>query len=570
MTAKLILENLEFNDGTNIPLNENSITIFVGANNVGKTVALKNIYNLFHTRVIYKVTRKIISNGSIIKKGSGQEFINFLKNYRYVVNNSNDSDFKINMDGSPYDLETIEKTWTSQQSIFFGILFIKFLLTENRISYSNKRQLKNFHIEPPDHPIHVLFRSQELEEKLSEFFRQAFNLDLVVDRFSGIYVNLKVGERPRLSAGETLLSSSYLEKINKLPFLSDQGDGMRSFASILLEMVSGENLSLIIDEPEAFLHPPQAKLLGKVIGNYFLDRQIFISTHSSDFIKGVLESGNQNINIIRIKRNEELNTPSLLNNSDIKEIWKDPILRFSPIIDGLFHESVVVCEGDGDCRFFKALLESEYENDPRYYRISDTLLLPSHGKDKMPSIVKALKKISVPTFTICDFDIFNNKSPLKELVEAHSGDWNLVEKKWNIFYTQINQVKYQLDKEEVKKDILEALDLITTKTLDNSQVGKIKSKFQIETAWSNAKKMGIDFLSPGDSYSACSDVLSYLNSIGIFPLPVGELESFDKGIGRKNKSKWLDEVLQKNFKDPNTLKQAKEFVHELVDQMYKT
>ena len=45
--------------------------------------------------------------------------------------------------------------------------------------------------------------------------------------------------------------------------LKRQGDGMRSFASVVLHLLATVTPSiLMLDEPEAFLHPPQARLLG--------------------------------------------------------------------------------------------------------------------------------------------------------------------------------------------------------------------------------------------------------------------------------------------------------------------
>ncbi len=565
MNPKIIFKELQFNNGNNVTLKENAITIFVGSNNVGKTAALKNLYNISHDGG-HSVKHNVIIDAKLEKNGTEDEFIEFLKTTEFKTEQH--PDYNFNLGGINYNINTIRAAWSRNPAKNFGNFFIKFMMTENRITYSNNVEAKDFYREQPSHPIHLMYLDENLEKEISSYFKQAFNLDLVVDRFGGKTLYLKVGERPTLLANENHISKSYNERIKALPLLKDQGDGMRSFVSILLEMLSKNHSSLLIDEPEAFLHPPQARFLGKLIGKLFIERQIFISTHSSDLIKGILESNNDNVNLIRISRNGATNSPSLLDNDDIKNIWKDPVLRFSPIIDGLFHESVIICESDGDCRFFTALLEAEFENDPRYYRISDTLLVPSHGKAKIPSLVKALRKISVPTYTICDFDILNNISPLKELIEAHGGDWNLVETKWKVLYTAINQIKSQLDREEAKKAILEAFEADKSPNLNHKEVDKIKDILKISTAWSFAKKSGLSFVPAGDAHAACVAIFEYLNSIGIFPIPVGELESFDKSISSGNKSKWLEEVLQKDLKHKDTLKEAKSFVHEIVNRIY--
>lgn len=565
MIPKLIIKSIRFNKGSAIKLDDSSITIFVGGNNVGKSVGLKNIYNLTHPGG-HSVTHKVIEDVDLKTIGSGEEFISFLQtdDYNSHINKEN----KINIGGHLRDLYFAGEAWDKNQGKDFGNIFIKLLMTENRVNFSNNVESKDFYKDKPNHPIHLMYLDENIELSISEYFKKAFNLDLVVDRFAGNSIHLKVGIRPILVEGENHLTKSYNDRIRALPMLKDQGDGMRSFVSILLEMISKNHHSLLIDEPEAFLHPPQARLIGKLIGTLFTERQIFISTHSSDLIKGILESKNEKVNLIRIQREEEFNIGSSLNNVDIETIWKDPVLRYSPILDGLFHENVIVCESDGDCRFFNALLEAQFQNDPRYYRISDTLFVPAHGKAKIPNIVKALKKISVPTYTICDFDILNNISPLKELVESHNGDWNTIEPKWKVVYNSVNQIKSQLDKEEAKSEILEAFDSVTTPNLSQKQVEKIREVLKVSTAWSFAKKSGVNFIPSGQAHSACLNVLEYLNSIGIFPLTVGELESFDKSIGG-NKSKWLEEMLKKDFSNKDIVPEAKRFLSHIVDSIYK-
>jgi hypothetical protein len=47
----------------------------------------------------------------------------------------------------------------------------------------------------------------------------------------------------------------------------------------------------VIDEPEAFLHPPQARLIGSSLVQDRRDnRQLFIATHSADILSGVLNT----------------------------------------------------------------------------------------------------------------------------------------------------------------------------------------------------------------------------------------------------------------------------------------
>ena len=86
--------------------------------------------------------------------------------------------------------------------------------------------------------------------------------------------------------------------------LDDQGDGLKSFVSTFLSLNHKEQDILLLDEPEAFLHPPLARRLGEMIGDFQNeDRIIFVATHSVEVLKGILTK-NQDVNVIRINRSE--------------------------------------------------------------------------------------------------------------------------------------------------------------------------------------------------------------------------------------------------------------------------
>lgn len=75
-----------------------------------------------------------------------------------------------------------------------------------------------------------------------------------------------------------------------------------------------EHSLFLIDEPETFLHPPQARVLGKNIVRLSEGKQLFISTHNIDFIRGVLEEASSRVKIIKIDRYDNNNTFNLVNN----------------------------------------------------------------------------------------------------------------------------------------------------------------------------------------------------------------------------------------------------------------
>ena len=552
------VNSVKINDGTEISLTENDIVIFVGNNNVGKSAAIKNIYTLCGTSGFGNIHDVVTA----IKTSTIGSFKKF-EEHLFELSEYDDKTYPILLGSIKHEKQQL-KNWWESASRNHNTFFRSYLSTANRIAGSDPVKSVDFSQTKATHPILKMFVDDSLEEHINSYFRLAFNEELLINRYSGQQIYLHVGARPIIETSDKLLTKYYAE-VKSLPQLNEQGDGMRSFATILLELSLESSTVLLIDEPEAFLHPPQIRLLGKFISKNYLKKQIFISTHSPDFIRGLLQIKNERVKIVRLKRNGTLNYSSLLDNSDIAELTKDPVLRHSQIVDGLFHEKVIICESDGDCKFYSSILDVLNDKNAEYYKVPDSLFIPAHGKSKMPEIARALSKLSVSVISICDFDIFNNISPLKDLVEAHGGNWKNIEGEWKKFKNAIDSIKSQLDKEEVKMRINEILDKVNVMTLGLKDLEKIKEVLKMSTAWSFAKKQGISFIPSGENYNSCANVTNYLNTIGIFPLMVGELESFDKTISNSNKALWLEEVFKKDLTNSEVLKEAKEFVSSIMN-----
>lgn len=236
---------------------------------------------------------------------------------------------------------------------------------------------------------------------------------------------------------------------------------MRSFVGVLLHAFISTHSIQLIDEPEAFLHPPQARLLGKMLAKDFPnDRQLFLSTHSEDFLKGLLDSGNQNIKVIRIRREGAINKSHQLDKNDIKNIWSDSLLRHSNILNGLFHTKVVICESDSDCRFYSAVLSSLYEGTNEIS--PDILFIHCGGKHRIPIVVKALKKLDVPITVITDFDILNDENPIKEIITDLNGNWDSIKADWKIVKSSIDSRRPELETKDLKIEV----DTIFSSTSD--------------------------------------------------------------------------------------------------------
>jgi AAA15 family ATPase/GTPase len=100
---------------------------------------------------------------------------------------------------------------------------------------------------------------------------------------------------------------------SKAMLIRDASDGVKAFVGIISEIVAGDPIVLLIDEPEAFLHPAIAFSLGKEIAATTIGSQkrVFVSTHSPTFVMGCIQSGAP-INIVRLTYKNGVPTARLL------------------------------------------------------------------------------------------------------------------------------------------------------------------------------------------------------------------------------------------------------------------
>lgn len=182
-------------------------------------------------------------------------------------------------------------------------------------------------------------------------------------------------------------------------------DGVNAFTGIIIQLVAGNEKLILIDEPEAFLHPKLSYLLGKEIGRLSrkYKKQFFISTHSSNFLMGCIQSGIP-VNIIRLTYNAEVPTARVLDSGKLIRILRNPLLRSSNTLSGLFFDFVVVTESDTDRAFYQEINERLLsEKDPR--GISNCLFINAQNKQTVNDIIRPLRELGIPAAGIVDVDI---------------------------------------------------------------------------------------------------------------------------------------------------------------------
>ena len=552
---EVFVKSITFNDGSTFEFNESDIVVFTGANNVGKTQVLRDI------------VQRLKSDEEISTPVINMLIGDFRGNIELFIKSAKQNENGLFWTGSGYNHGSNILFWWNSKKLPSGLSksFINFLNTEQRLSSSNPPSSFDRRKDIPTHPIQILYSDDSKEIEISDYFRKAFGKDLIVDKCGGSVIPLFVGEKPTINHknGEDRTSKSYLDRLDKLTPLKEQGDGMRSFVATLLDTFTSNHTITLIDEPEAFLHPPQARLLGKMLAkNTPNKRQLFISTHSEDFLKGLIDADNENVKIIRINREGNINHMNILNNDDIRILWKDPILRHSNILSGLFHSKVVLCESDTDCRFYQAIMNSLHDEESEIS--PDILFAHCGGKQRLKTVITALKSLNVTLIVVADIDILNDKTTFKDIADSLNIEWATLESKWNIINNYVKNQRAQLDTENVKTEIYKILDEVVAILFPEIDIEKIKKILKNSTAWSKIKETGKNFFK-GESYHKFNEINTICHTNGLFIVPVGELESFYRP-NSSHGTKWVNEVLEQiDLRTDVELRDAREFVEKIIN-----
>jgi hypothetical protein len=181
---------------------------------------------------------------------------------------------------------------------------------------------------------------------------------------------------------------------------------------------------------------------------------LFIATHSADVLVGLLDAAPQHLRVIRMQRDGTVNRIKELDKDFTKRICADPLMKFSAVLSGAFHERVIVCESDADCMFYSAIL---HVPTIRGERQPDVLFLHSGGKHRMAALAEPLRALDVTVDVVADIEVLNEESVLERLVKALGGNWDHVLANARPLKIAIEQHKPWLNAGEVTKGIQEIL-----------------------------------------------------------------------------------------------------------------
>ena len=243
------------------------------------------------------------------------------------------------------------------------------------------------------------------------------NIQLNIFRVFGVKIgfdNLQQGQKPLRILPNMKFPSKLSQKDlaikwrDESPLIDSQGDGLRAYLRLALSLLDQFSSIIFIDEPETFLHPPQRRALGVLIADMAkeYDKQVFISTHDSDFIRGLLNSGSD-VKVLNLKNKLGEHTVVELDLRDIKSVLSQrgnrlkeraPILN-EGILNSLFYDKTILTEDENDRVFY------EYYSMLRHGTIlQNKRLIGLRGKDEVINLMDKLYGIGVNVACIVDID----------------------------------------------------------------------------------------------------------------------------------------------------------------------
>jgi ABC-type cobalamin/Fe3+-siderophores transport system ATPase subunit len=373
----------------------------------------------------------------------------------------------------------------------------------------------------PQSSFQVLFRDDIKRHEVRRIVHEAFGTYFVIDPTGLGQLRIRLSDRtPNDDMEERGIHAEAVQFHSNAQLIDFGSDGVKAFTGIITEIMAGDPRVMLIDEPEAFLHPALASKLGYEISRAALeaDKRVFVSTHSPTFVMGCIQSGAP-VNIIRLTYRGGVATSRVLPSVEILKLMRNPLLRSTGVLSGLFYEFVVVTESDTDRAFYQEVNERLLRFKPEW-GIPNCLFINAQNKQTIQTIIRPLRQLGIPAVGIVDIDVLKDGG----------NTWT------NLLSSAYIPVISHNSLATIRGDVKRAMEATT---LDMKRDG------------------GIDILGATEKEAACN-LLKQLGEYGIFVVPGGELESWLKPIKATGHGpSWLIEVFEKMGEDPEALEFVK-------------
>lgn len=501
------------------------MTVLVGPNNVGKSQTLEDIHSTLRS-TNQNVTTTIVDELSLDLPKQTDHWESGIE----VKPKRNNPDyytlFGINSKMTGQAKQDIAKAeWNKDElsdDIRTRILTqfrVSHLGAETRLRVANQQPAHDPHTDTPSNLLQGLFESpQEVDDRLNDAFSRAFDKEIRLD-YSGMKTfRFRIADEFPQVPSDPRAAGPVMETYE---ILDHQGDGYRSFAGVVLCLLLSKDRVVLLDEPEAFLHPAQARDLGHWISEHAADipGQIVCATHDADFLRGILTGGAEVV-IYRLNRSGDRTQFDRIDPEITSQLSSDPLLSSQRVMEGVFHRGVVVCEGDQDRAVYGGVAAKALDEQ-------EVLFVNAQSKHVIRFVARTLGAAGIPVAAIADIDLLREENIFDDTLASVNPDGE---------FEPLLKTRAQIENEidgtdpaEVLASVQPEVKAFHEQLIDGEHDlpgarAALKRLFSRASPWTKVKDEGISSLD--ETEGAARQLVEGAKEHGLFLVPGGELESW--------------------------------------------
>lgn len=431
--------------GTVLPLEfaPGPMTVFVGPNNSGKSLALREVEEFLETggtgnrRIVAHMelhlpeaadAERMVEARRVEGEATPEGWmrVSRLKPVgEYVKKRATDVEdppseqlidlgevLRVLGSGEPPDEEELVRL----RRDFFTLFTIR-LDGRTRLALTYPRPLGDLQLRPTNH-LTALFRDDGARARIREITWEAFGLYFVLDPTGGTHLRIRLSLRPPADdLEEQALDERARDFHAGAADIQEMSDGVKAFTGLTAAVLSADYRIMLVDEPEAFLHPPLTRKLGKRLTQLAAERdaRVLAATHSPEFLMGCVQAGKR-VNIVRLTYKGDVPSATLLRSDKLQTMMRDPLLRSTGVLGALFHEGAIVCESDADRVFYQEVNERLLAEGRG--GADGCIFLNAQNKQTIRRILRPLREMGIPAAAVVDLDLFKGKDDFRDLLRA--------------------------------------------------------------------------------------------------------------------------------------------------------
>jgi predicted ATPase len=524
---------LKFGSSPNSPpleFDTTPITVFVGPNNSGKSKLIREVFE--QVTQGHVASGKLVADEIILRQFTQDEALAAIEEFTLALNPGEvvqPGHVVVGRQGArtQMHLESMVQAFSQfnemasndwrKQSLASQLLRykVRMLDGQGRLALSNDQPFGDL-MAPAQSSFQAIWRDDGLRSSLREIVFDALGEHLTFDPTYAGQIRLRLSQQAPQDADEEQALTARSRDFHSQGILMTTGasDGARAFCGIMAEVMAGKPDLLLIDEPEAFLHPTLSFKLAKNLAKQMVgsSKRLFVSTHSPNFLMGCVSAGVP-VTVVRLTYRNRVATARILPSEELTVLMRTPLLRSANVLSALFYENAVITEGDCDRAFYQEVNERMLAANVPDRGIPNCIFLNGTGKTQIATIKAALRNFGIPAAGIYDIDFIKDGGA-----------------------------------EQSKR--LKAAS-VPQGSRDGLNATRTAVKTTLDATGQNYKRAGGISLLDGAELETAKLYLRTLADYGIFVIPNGEIESWlrEFGIGG-HATEWLVPMFERLGSDP--------------------